>query len=566
VPRSLRSGWALPRQWKGPLALWALTIALTWPIVALRELDFTPGLLYVIHLPNSIAGAPPPMAAAGVADNTLTLGLGILWFDWLFGAFAQREARFRQFIVVGNVVSWAIATAVGIYQLFGDIVFMNVGLYGAAGRASGTMLDANPFGVVAAMWGPAVIAAAWLTRNTTLRALAVCGLVASWIGVWASAARSAFAMACTAIAFLVRGSWSAYAHHAAPRTRARAMAATVIAAALFLAIVIWLPATTGPLPRLRGMAPAWSVVSLTAFARELWDRNGYGMVATHLVRAFPLFGVGIGSFHIIVPDYHLQLARIMLAPDNAQNWFRHQLVENGIVGSSGWILWVVIFGWFVVTTRAPAATRFPATIVKGIVISFAVVSLFGIPTQNIAVAVAFWTFAFWYAALAGPAAADYGDGQRSALGAPLWTVIWVIVAAAVAGTVYTARDGLRVPERAARFGLNYFYGFSDAEPALNVSRPSTVWATRHAVAVLAPQTRRVKLTVSVDRLNLAKGPVDVKVSCDVRPITRYVAVRDGRTRMMVETWVTRSIRPADYGFQDRRELGLLVDWDFPAAE
>jgi hypothetical protein len=95
--------------------------------------------------------------------------------------------------------------------------------------------------------------------------------------------------------------------------------------------------------------------------------------------------------------------------------------------------------------------------------------------------------------------------------------------------------------------------------------------------VLTPPTRWVKLTVSVDRLNLAKGPVDVKVSCDsavvldtqvgdVRPITRYVALRDGNKGMMVETWVNRSVRPADFGLQDRRELGLLVEWDFSAPQ
>ena len=55
--------------------------------------------------------------------------------------------------------------------------------------------------------------------------------------------------------------------------------------------------------------------------------------------------------------------------------------------------------------------------------------------------------------------------------------------------------------------------------------------------------------------------IDTRVT-DVRPIARYVAVREGRTRMVLETQVSRSVRPADYGFTDRRELGLLVDWDF----
>jgi hypothetical protein len=577
LPRSVRSGWAVPRRWKAPLVLWALTIALTWPIVAFRELDFTPRLIGVIHLANSGLGGPPPVAAAGVADNVLGVGLAVLWFDWLFAAFAHAEARFRRFIIGANAVSWAVATAVSVYQLFGNMSFLNGGLYGAMGRASGTLLDANPFGVIAAAWGPALVAAAWLTRDSRLRALSIAALVASWVGIWASAARTAFGVGCIALGFLVYAAWSTQAHRASPRTRARVLVGGGIAAVVLLAAILWLPATTGPLPRLRGMVPKWSAASLTGFARELWDRNGYGAAATELVRAFPFFGVGIGSFHILVFDFNYQLTRVVLPPDNAQNWYRHQFVENGLVGSAGWILWVAAFAWFVLTTRAPAATRFPATIVKGIVIGLAVGSLFGIPTQTIAVSVAFCTFAFWYVALADGADRTASPDTARRLGMPAWAGIWIVVVAATAGTFYTARTELRVPARAARFGWAYFYGFSDAEPTLDVARRSAVWATRHAVAVLTPPTRWVKVTVSVDRLNLAKGPVDVKVSCDravvvdtqvsdVRPITRYVALRNGNKGMMLETWVSRSVRPADFGLPDRRELGLLVQWEFSAPQ
>ena len=577
LPRSVRGGWAVPRRWMAPLVLWALTIALTWPIVAMRELDFTPRLLSIIHLANSGLGGPPPVAAAGVADNALGLGLSILWLDWLFAAFAHAESRFRRFIVGGNAVSWAIATAVSVYQLFVNMSFLNGGLYGAMGRASGTLLDANPFGVIAAAWGPALVAAAWLTRDARRRALSVCALAASWIGMWASAARTAFGVGCIAFAFLLYGVWSTQAHRASLRARTRLLIAGAIAAVALVAAIAWMPATTGPLPRLRGMLPTWSVTSVTGFAREMWDRNGYGATATELARAFPFFGVGIGSFHILVFDYHYYQTHVVLPPDNAQNWYRHQFVENGLVGSIGWIVWVATFAWFVLTRRAPAATRFPATIVKGLVIGLAVVSLFGIPTQTIAVSIAFCTFAFWYVALADGAEQSGSGAGRPRLGAPAWVGIWIVAVAAAAGTFCTARTELRVPARAAKFGWAYFYGFADAEPTLDVARRSAVWATRHAVAVLTPPTRWVKVTVSVDRLNLAKGPVDVTVSCDnvvvvdtrvadVRPITRYVALRDGNKGMMLETRVSRSIRPADFGLQDRRERGLLVEWEFSAAQ
>jgi len=589
VPRSVRSAWALPGRWKAPLVLWAISIALIWPVIALRELDFTSALWNYTHLASSMVGGPPSLAASWVADVAVTLGLGILWFDWLFLAFPHDEPRFRHRILAALAGSWAVATAAGIYQMFGDMSFLNRGLFGALGRASGTMVDANPFGVIAAAWGPALVAAGWLTTNRTLRVLALCGLLASWLGLWASAGRTAFGTGCIGFAFLVYATWSTRLQRVSRRTRTMLVGAGVVAAVCVTLAVALLPATGGPLPRLRSTAPDLSAPSVVAFVKEMWNRNGYGMVATHLIREFPFFGVGLGAFHLVVPDYHFLLTRTIIPPDNAQNWYRHQLAEDGFVGSVGWMLWVATFAWFVLSARVPQSVRFPAILVKGTLVALAVVSLVGMPTQNIAVAITLWTFAFWFWLLVGtPGPAD--DPQRGQTGVrrvsdpppdprltPVtWAAIWTIVAVSVSGTAYAARDGLRVPQRAVTAAWPYFYGFSDMEPTLDLARHSTVWAKRRAVAVLAPNTRWVKLTVSVDALNIAKGPVDVKLWCDtamilstristVLPTTRYVAVRDGQTRMLVETWVSGSVRPADYGLNDNRELGLRVEWDFVEA-
>jgi hypothetical protein len=43
IPKSLGTGWSFPPRWKGPLMLWALCVALSWPVVVARELDFSPG-------------------------------------------------------------------------------------------------------------------------------------------------------------------------------------------------------------------------------------------------------------------------------------------------------------------------------------------------------------------------------------------------------------------------------------------------------------------------------------------------------------------------------------------
>ena len=49
------------------------------------------------------------------------------------------------------------------------------------------------------------------------------------------------------------------------------------------------------------------------------------------------------------------------------------------------------------------------------------------------------------------------------------------------------------------------------------------------------------------------------------PVTEYISVPDGEQRLLLETWVSRVIRPRDVGIADDRELGLLVKWDFVDA-
>ena len=49
---------------------------------------------------------------------------------------------------------------------------------------------------------------------------------------------------------------------------------------------------------------------------------------------------------------------------------------------------------------------------------------------------------------------------------------------------------------------------------------------------------------------------------DAKPIVRYVTMRVGATRMVLETWVGRSVRLADYGPADGVDRGLLIRWEF----
>jgi hypothetical protein len=237
-----------------------------------------------------------------------------------------------------------------------------------------------------------------------------------------------------------------------------------------------------------------------------------------------------------------------IVPDNAQNWYRHQLVENGLIGSVGWMLWVVPFGWFVISARAPQPARFAATTVKGMLVALAVVSLVGMPTQNAAVTVTLWTLAFWYLALVG---VPRGDRQMVRLGTRTWLAIWAIVA-----------------------GWPYRYGFYDDE-----SDSAGRWTAGKAVDVFEiphpDEDRFLKLDIGAVAPDADRRPVEVKVWRDDDLVlrvrrrgeglaTRYVCVPPGRKMMMMQIEVSRTWRPSDYGRgADQREHGVAVGkWTF----
>jgi O-antigen ligase len=583
VPASVRHGWRFPARWKAPLVLWALTIALTWPVVVMREFDFRPRLLLnAYHLSRWDIEALRPIAIVWICDVASTLGMGLLWFDWLCCVFGDDEPRFRRRLLPVLAASWSITTVVGLYQFFGDMLFLNFGLFGALKRASGTMRDANPFGIVAALGGAWLVAAASLTRSRLFHALSVCGLGVSWVALWASGARSALALAVVAFVSMVYGAWAALVRNRySRRTQIGLAAVAVLAIALVAAAPFLVRDERGPIARMRDTRLGSSV---SGFLQTLSVRNGYGLVAMDMIRQFPFFGVGIGSFNLLVRDHHfLMTGDRTLFPDNAQNWYRHQIAELGLVGSVGWMFWVVGFGWFVLSTTAPPPRRFAVTVARGLLAALALVSLVGMSTLNVAVAITFWTLAFWCVVLSGvPSASLPSESVRRSEGLLAgrwskwtWLVVWSIVATSIGGTVYTARHRLRIPQLAVDVGFPYHYGFSEPE-RVDLTNPSSVWAGRHAVAVLFPQTRWVKVTLSVDSLNIAKGPVDVKMWCagqlvvatkvaGVQPITHYVQLPEGAMRLLVETRVSRSVRPADFGLRDTRELGLLVGWEFVDA-
>jgi O-antigen ligase len=570
APSGVRTGWHIPGPWRGALVCWALVVAVGTSIVVVREFDFTPALIHVTTISNTSRGGWPAFIVRWVLHSALVLVLGILWFDWLF------ETTDRSFhtTVAGPLAASALGmAAVAIYQLFVDVRFMNPTLYAGLGRASGTLFDANVCGTVAAMWiGGAVL---WSSQLGRWRPYAtVGGMTIGWLAVWASGSRTAFAAA----ALVTACSLLALYVERRRQSVGRVFPQVAIAAAGALGLVFLLAnanlGVVGPAGRLWQTLPEASVESVRHVAGELWNRGGYGSAATAMIRAFPWFGVGVGSFQTFLPQF-VAPSSGPTPPDNAQNWYRQQLAEFGLLGSLAWITWIILFAAFVLRRRKDVPSA--AWTGRGILVAFALISLVGMPGQEIVVAITLWTMAFWYVQVVGAPPP-----------APLSRRAWVAIAAVLAvygvGTVRAAATELRVPVRAARAGWAYSYGFYPPEP--DGKGGEDRWARRRAVAVLPAPTRWLELTVSVDHLRLggrrggggaahaaSSRPVDVKVWRDRQlvfeahltntlPVTTYVEVPPADRWVLIETWVSRLVQPADFGISDDRELGLLVDWTF----
>jgi hypothetical protein len=552
TPDGIRTPWRIPTRWRGALISWALVVTVGVPIVAWREIDFN----RAIHspMPYAALSSGATVGVSWILHVGLILLLGILWFDWLFSV---SETDFMNAVVAPLAVSALILTAASAYQMLSDVSFLNQTAFGALKRATGTLYDANVAGAVAAMWvGGTVLATSWLRL---LRWPAVMlGVVMAWIAIWGSGSRNALVAGVIASIFNLTAFYAAERHARARSAVRRLVFASAAALALLVVLVRADVLTTSPIERVLTMVSAPSVGSVRTLLSELWNRNGYGTVANAMIRRFPLVGVGVGSFHSFVSGF---VPGKPLPPDNAQNWYRHQLAEFGLIGSLGWMVWVVAFGSFVLR-RETAAPRVWSG--RGILVALALISFVGMPTQHVVATFTFWTAAFWYTSIVGvPASRPLGQWA--------WLLVLAVPIAYGIGTANLGASQLSVPGRLEYMGPPHSFGFY--WPESDGSGGQFRWAKRVAAAIVDLPTSWMILTVRVNHFDISSRPVDAYVWCDGVPVIKThlqstapasarVHMPDGTKRVLIETWASRVIRPKDLGLADDREFGLMVDWQF----
>lgn len=563
--------WNLPAPWRWPLVTWALVVAASWPIVFLRELDFYPGILPLRGVANTSIGITPWDAATAVTYWALVHNVGLLWFDRLFGWYANDLDRFRKVVVMPLAGAVAVACCVGAYQAFVDLSFVNPHLWPHMRRASGTLGDANTFGMLAALWGPAAVVLAQRWRAPWSMAVAVTGVTLAMVGVLTSGSRTSLlvvSIGLAAVAFESVATWRRGSARSRPSLKHLApIVIGVVAVIVVVVLVARGSSITSVVARgSLGYIPGFGDMPISESARELlWERDGYGSAAVQMIREHPLVGTGVGTFHTLVHDFAIVASGKDIVPDNAQNWYRHHLAELGVLGSLPLLAWCYVFGSALFSRHSPAP--FASGVLRGVLLGFGLVSVLGMAGQSLPVVIAFWTLVFWFAVSKGIAADRTGAWSRVT-----WGVTLAIVVLHAAVTFADARGDLRPRSRSMRFGWEYRYGLGNVERDAAGSPERRTSSNLRSLSVNPVNGTLLKLAAWIDHPDGDDKPVHVRLWADSRlvfdgDVKRSSAVfldipaTPGRTHMVIESEIDRLWRPRDFGRDDSRVLGLSIrDW------
>ena len=569
--------WSLPARWQWPLITWAMIVSITWPIVWLREADFAPWILPLERVSNTSVGMSPWTVTLNISYFAAGINVGILFIDALCRWYASERGRFRSEVLQPLVIAAAVCCLVAVYQGFFDLTFLMRGFWTYMIRASGTMADPNKLGALTAFWTVGALVFARRLPQPWSLIVASAGLILGLAAVWLCGSRTGLAavgLSLVIAAVEAVRHWRSTRATAAIDTRRVAMigvAAVVVLAAMVFALQ---KASTHTIVQrgTLGYVPFIGDRGILNSANELrWERFGYGPAAIEMVKEHPIEGIGVGAFHALVLDYGTT-AGYRISSDNAQSWLRHNIAEFGVLGSIPMLWWCVVLT-MMLFAKAPGGDRLTLGMLRGVLIGFAVASLFGMPAQSIAIAITFWIFVFWFFSEAG-ASEDAALRAPASWSTPMIAAAAILIAVHAGATVVNAAGDLRPRERAQRWNWYYRYGFvqpDDVEPDPGGNPVGRRWTQKQSLAVIPVKGKVLKFVAWVDHPDADTRPVHTQVWADSllvyegdlrrTPLFIDIPATPGKQFMVIETKIDRLWRPSDSGGRDRRELGLSVrDW------
>jgi hypothetical protein len=295
-----------------------------------------------------------------------------------------------------------------------------------------------------------------------------------------------------------------------------------------------------------------------------------------MVRDYPLTGVGVGSFNWMAPDFWRAMTQDRLPFDNAQNWWRHQVAELGVIASLPILIWSCLIAWLVFTRRSRPGERLETETLRGLLFGIGLASLLGMPTQNPIVLMIFFYLVARFEILT--RLENTGNSPRvpnpeSRIPALAWIAGVVIAVGYAGGHVALARGTLNPFERAARTNREYVVG---AYPAERLPQGQFRWTKKHATFALAAPSRYLIIRYHIEHPDAATHPVKVRITTRCQTLVdefrsdsgvdaRAFELPEGLQRVVFDTDVSRTWKPSDHGQSDTRDLGAAIEADFVGA-
>ena len=364
------------------------------------------------------------------------------------------------------------------------------------GRAAGPFWDANAVGSLAALFGPALAAGAGRRSGDHRVVAAAFWSLVSLGAVLASGSRTALAAWVVATAVGVSWQWRRQ------RRLVLGAAGGVVVVGLVLATVSTAVNPYVGLTRLIDTVRGASADGGAGLVDVVWNRYGYGAASVALIAEHPWAGIGPGAFNLVILDFAQTALGIVLPPDNAQNWWRHQWAELGLGGAAAGLacsLLAALTAWRL-RQRPDSGWALP-------IVGLGLMCLVSSPVQHPFIQVLVGVL-LGGAVVAGRP--DQGDEPPSR--PPTWAwgpAIWIVAGLCASTLAVEGWRSLRPPYRAVRYQFPFNYGIGEATPT---AAGDARWAASRAVAVFAPGGRALALHVTVPPDVAAPGPVPVVVS------------------------------------------------------
>jgi hypothetical protein len=527
-------------------------LSLAWPVLVTREIGGSIAGFYDFGAVNSSSLLSAPQSAAWTQYVVLTQLLGALWLERAREAWTDLHLRMK--VLDGLWMGATCASLVAIVQGVVDLGFLSSPFWEAERRATGTLLDANSYGMCAALAAP-IGFLGMRSLAPKVPAAAVVVFLVNIAGLWLSGSRTALLTGGIGAGSLIVGLWSERRTGSSTPTPPAVWISTGVLAVIALLLVA---GTANPIQR------ALDIPRGRAGLAELWNRGGYGPIALEMTREYPLTGVGAGGYRVLAPDYWRAMANDTLPLDNAQNWWRHQIAELGVFGGALIIIFSVLLGWRVLTSR-PFVDGAARTTVRGVLLGLGATSLFGMPTQNPLVLCWFFGLVACVSRLLpDPADRDERPGNMRVA----WVVACAFAIAYAVGHVVLAAGPLNVVQRAQRAHRDYVKGAHGLESLPNANQFQ--WTGQESRFFWAARSRFMVVRFWAHHPDIAVRPVHVTLSgpCGVlfdedltsdASMSLGMALPDSMSTLEATVRVSRTWTP---GEGDARQLGVGIVADF----